>query len=166
RADAIIPPMGLDKPTRLFDEGKQEQAFALLLKRLRANPRDGTGNRYILAGLYARAGRWAELARLLRRPTYKDWKTSFWSYPRALMLFATKGPDDPSTRRALEAAVSDNALLPAYILGTKPIPDPLPTTGFHSPGEDSEALLLAAPMKDAFERVPGALAWLGASVGR
>ena len=154
--------MAVDKPTRLFDEGKQEQAFALCLKRLRANPRDGSGTRFILAGLYARAGRWAELKRLLRRPTYRDWHTSFWSYPQALMLFAEKGPTDPAVVRALALAIENNPLLPEYILGSKPIPDPLPEIGYYSPGEDSEALLLAAPMKDAFERVPGARAWLTA----
>ncbi|MBI5595793.1 MAG: hypothetical protein HY928_06855 [Elusimicrobia bacterium] len=156
--------MSLDKPTRLFLEGKQEQAFSLCLRRLRANPRDGSGTRFILAGLYARAGRWPELERLLRRPTYKGWHTSFWSYPRALMLFATKGPAAPSALEALAAAVSDNPLLPGYILGRKVIPDPLPEQDWYSPGEDSEALLLAAPMKDAFERVPGACAWLAAQV--
>lgn len=158
--------VAVDKPTDLFDQGKHEQAFALCLKRLRANPRDGSGTRFILAGLYARAGRWEELKRLLRRPTYKDWYTSFWSYPQALMLFATKGAADPATAAGLALAVESNPLLPDYILGAKPIPDPLPEVGYYSPGEDSEALLLAVPMKDAFERVPGACGWLAAHSSR
>ena len=152
--------MPVDKPTSLFNEGKHEQAFKLCLNRLRANPRDGSGTRFILAGLYARACRWDELKRLLKRPTYKDWRTSFWSYPQALMLFATQ---DPGASAARALALEDNPFLPAYILGVKPIPDPLPELGHYSPGEDSEALLLAAPMKDAFARVPGACAWLTAT---
>jgi tetratricopeptide (TPR) repeat protein len=140
--------------------GNHSIAIAHLEDMLRLNPEDNQGVRYILLNwLLAEPDRRNAAAKLLNK--YDD-ASAEWSYGRSLHLFKMIGASKRATA-ALRSAIADNHHVPVYLMGTKQVPEVLPTSyGF---GDDSEAILYSCTAISLWNSVPGAIAWLGKTAG-
>ena len=132
----------------------RDEAIAHLQAMLVLNPNDNQGNRYLLAAWLLDAGRTGELQALLAQ--YEDDFFAGWKYTTALLAFRDQG-DTNESRRSLVGALRCNPHVPAYLSGRKK-PGPLPDA--YSPGEDSEALVMARDYRRGWQETPGALDWL------
>lgn len=80
-----------------------------------------------------------------------------WPYARALRRFRADG-DSPAARRALAEAVKVNAHVVPFLLAPEEMP---PVVASHfALGSPEEAAFVAQELSGAFEKTPGALAWL------
>ncbi len=87
---------------------------------------------------------------------------SWWTYSWALADFRRNG-DSPEARKRLQKAFEVNSHVPAYLLGRKRIPGRL--SGYIGFGDESEAFSYAAENLEAWNKTPGAPAWLGSVLG-
>ncbi len=139
--------------------GEREAAVAHYRELLRLNPGDNQGVRYFLFHALLRLNRDAEAARLLSR--HAGERCCEWTYGRVLLAWRERG-DGPRTRNALARALRSNPWVPDFLLGRRPLPDPLPdSVGF---GDEDEAAWYAAEAGDLWRDTPGLAAWLAASV--
>ncbi|MFQ5805539.1 MAG: tetratricopeptide repeat protein [Phycisphaerae bacterium] len=134
--------------------GQLDEATGHYEELLRLNPEDNQAVRYRLAGCLLRAGRSDQLEGVLRQ--YDD-PSAHWRHLWALWAFRMEG-DSPRARELLTAAHKENRHVRKYLLANAPLPDDQPDT--YQPGHDSEAVIVAAELVDAWEATPGALEWL------
>jgi tetratricopeptide (TPR) repeat protein len=127
---------------------------------LTLNPNDNQGARYLLLEQFLILQRHAEATALIAR--YRDDDTAHWLYSKALLLFRTKG-DTAAARKALAAALAQNAHVPAYLLGAKRMPRRSPD--YIGWGDTSEAVSYVEECGQLWRGNPPALSWLGARAG-
>jgi hypothetical protein len=90
---------------------------------------------------------------------YPQDSSANWRFGRALQVFMMGGATLPAYD-ALAAARDGNAYAAAYLLGQRTVPAHTPLC--YAAGTVSEAISLWHDQHEAWERTPGALAWLGA----
>ena len=122
---------------------------------LRLNPGDNQGVRYILAALLLEMGENGEALRVIGKFS-KD-GLSHWSFNRALLQFRRQG-DRPAARDLLQQALRRNPLIPAFLLGNRPIDSW--EIDFVDIGEEGEAIEYTHIYKEAWRMTEGALEWL------
>lgn len=139
----------------LWEMDRGPEAVEHFRDMLRLNPSDNQGIRYSLLNLLLTLSREAEAQALLEE--YEDDAMSEWLYTRTLLAFRANGPG-PEATEALQAALRQNAHVPAYLTGRKRIPVRLPS--YLTWGEEDEAVLYASSYLAHWRRTPGALDWL------
>lgn len=97
----------------------------------------------------------AQVARLFE--LYPEDAAAMWNYARALHAFATEG-DTERSRESRATARQQNPHVPEYLLGKKRVPPQLPE--YVGWGDRNEAIYATVQQLDAWQQVPGALAWL------
>lgn len=117
-------------------------------------PNDNLGLRYPLIGLYLRAGRLKDVARLFKR--YRDEGSAMFAWARVLQRLLAG--DEPGAATALREAREANPHVEAFLTGCKR--RPRGELGYYSPGEESEAIVCLDCLGDAWDRHPDAREWL------
>lgn len=139
----------------LREAGRRDEAVAHFDEILRLNPDDNQGIRYVLASCLLDLNRDAELARLLE--DYREDDSAAWLYTRALTAFRSHG-DSPQARKWLTKGAKANKHVPAYLLGTKTLPQAPPE--FLTMGEEDEAIGYTFDFLPGWRSTAGALGWL------
>jgi hypothetical protein len=138
---------------------RRDGATGHLRELLRLNPYDNQGNRYVLLEWLLLTNDDAGVKALL--DSYVGEVSPPWAYGRLLHAFRTQG-DSRSTRSLLKKALKSNEYVPAYLVGERPLPAELP--GSYSPGDQTEAAVLAVSQQTAWRQTRGALDWLKEAV--
>jgi tetratricopeptide (TPR) repeat protein len=138
----------------LWSSGRRDEAIAHLQAMLKLNPNDNQGLRYILSSWLLNMDRFDELSRLLE--AYNE-ASAAWTYTNALLAFRRDG-DVTASRNRLKEALRINKHVPAYLLGTKPMPREQPA--YYGHGDENEAILYAASAMGGWKATAGAMAWL------
>jgi len=73
-----------------------------------------------------------------------------------------KHGDGPEARQRLAAAHKANRHVRKYLAGHVPLPDEIPDR--YSFGDDSEAVIIASELTEAWQATPGAVDWLAAGM--
>lgn len=134
--------------------GNKKEAIRQYEKILELNPHDNQGIRYILIGLYLERKNLAKVRKLFKE--YGDEPSAFFLWSRVLERFLSK--DLEGAKKALYTAKNKNPYVQKYLTGQKSIPDKLP---FHySPGEESEAVVCAEEIGQAWKKHPDAIKWI------
>lgn len=141
----------------LWLRGERTESIAHLRDMLRLNPDDNQGVRYILAAHLVEADLNDDADDLLR--AYPDEASAAWSWTAALVAFRREG-DTPRSRKMLREALQENAHVPAFLLGGRPMPKSSPP--YMSPGEEDEAIFYVEEFGPGWQRSPGAFDWLRA----
>jgi len=139
----------------LREVGRRDEAVAHFDEILRLNPNDNQGVRYVLASCLLDLNRDAELALLL--DDYCEDDSAAWLYTRALTAFRSQG-DSPQARKWLTKGAKANKHVPAYLLGTKTLPQAPPE--FLTMGGEDEAISYTFDFLPGWRRTAGALGWL------
>ncbi|MBA2446950.1 MAG: tetratricopeptide repeat protein, partial [Chloroflexi bacterium] len=143
----------------LWEAGRQPEAVDHYREMLRLNPGDNQGVRYVLLACLLETGDGAGAQELLDH--YPEDIAAAWAYGRALAAFQTQG-DTRSSRALLAKARKANPYLPAYLVGTKQLPQHLPD--YIGIGDEPEAIACASEQMEAWQNTPDALAWLERSL--
>ena len=106
-------------------------------------------------------GRDAEVAENLGR--YPDDIAADWAYTRALLTFRAEG-DTAKSRQELQSAFECNPHVPAYLLGSRPMPEHLPE--YIGIGDENEAVDYVLGAMAVWRETPGALPWLVMNRGK
>jgi tetratricopeptide (TPR) repeat protein len=138
---------------RLEVLGETDAAADHLRALLRLNPADNQGVRYRLLVMLVVAGRNEEAEVLLKE---HDEESALWLYTGVLL--ALRRQDRQAARKRLRAALKANRHVPRYLTGQRALPDEMPD--YYTPGADDEAAMCTAELDEAWERTPGAVAWL------
>ncbi|MFN8506789.1 MAG: hypothetical protein U0547_04400 [Dehalococcoidia bacterium] len=140
-----------------WDLGAADAAASYFAEMIRLNPMDNQGARHGLLWLSLERGD-TETAEQVFLAYPEDESTAF-TFGKALLAFMQEG-DTPAARVARGDAVASNPHLPALLARTRtPEPD-LELEPMFEVGTESEAVAMAPMMMDAFDRVPGAGAWI------
>ena len=139
----------------LLAAGRREEAIGHYEEMLRLNPNDNQGVRDTLLACYLELGRHQQAGELIER--YRESGMATWSYGKTLLKFQVEG-DSAAAKVLLTSARKANKHVPAYLLGDKPMPSEMPE--YYSPGESSEAVMIAALFLPAWKSTPGAISWL------
>gem|GEM_PF-295585 len=134
--------------------GRIEEAADHYRDMLRLNPGDNQGVRHLYLPLLLELDRDAEAARFMKDA--QDEPTANWNYTRSLLAYRLGG-DCSSSRMELRKALKANPRAVGYLLADEE-PDILPES--YSLGSREEAIICAAELRPAFQKTPGALAWL------
>lgn len=140
----------------LLKLGDTDGAIDHFREMLRLNPNDNQGIRYSLAGCLLRRDEPAALDELLTE--YAGEGSAFWLYTRALMAFREGGPSDPTAIALAKDAWSANQHVPAILAGTQP--PAISDSGYITMGGPDEATYYVTECGVAWQRTPGAVAWL------
>ncbi|MCC7105852.1 MAG: SEC-C domain-containing protein [Chloroflexi bacterium] len=143
----------------LWKLDRRNEAIGHLRELLRLNPGDNQGNRHVLLEWLLLANDDAGVKALL--DSYVDEASPPWAYGRLLHAFRARG-DGKSTRMLLKKALKSNELVPAYLVGERPLPAQLPS--YYSPGGETEAVVLAVSQQMAWRQTRGAVDWLKEAV--
>lgn len=141
----------------LADVGRHDEAIRHHEEMLDLCPNDNLGLRYPLIGLYLRAGRFKDVARLFKR--YKDEGSAMFAWARVLERLL--GDDKPGAIAALREAREANRHVEAFLTGRKR--RPRGDLGYYSPGEESEAIVCLDCIGEAWSRHRTAREWLRAA---
>lgn len=139
----------------LWLRGERTESIAHLRDMLRLNPNDNQGVRYILAAHLLETDQNDDANELLQ--AYPDEASAAWSWAAALIAFRREG-DTPRSRKMLREALQENAHVPAFLMGVRPMPKSLPP--YMSPGEEDEAIFYVEEFGYGWQRSPDALDWL------
>ncbi len=139
----------------LREAGRRDEAVAHFDEILRLNPDDNQGIRYVLASCLLDLNRDAELARLLEE--FREDASAAWLYTRALTAFRSHG-DSPQARKWLTKGAKANKHVPAYLLGTKTLPQAPPE--LLTMGGEDEAIGYTFDFLPGWRSTAGALGWL------
>jgi tetratricopeptide (TPR) repeat protein len=143
----------------LWGLGERKQAIAHYQEMLRLNPGDNQGVRYVLATCLLKEHEDEALGKLLAQ--FEGDGMAEFGYTRALWLFRRQGAS-AEANAALQAAIKQNAFVPAYLQGKKRLPARLPDyMGF---GDENEAIHYAVGGTSVWRDTPGALEWLAGSL--
>lgn len=122
---------------------------------LKLNRNDNLGMRDILLPLLIETGKDKQAEALFKK--YKDVYSSAWLYGRALLDYRKYG-EGAVANGSLDKAFSLNKIAPKYLLMKKKLPKQLPSS--YSPGDESDAILLAKFQLGAWHVSEGATLWL------
>jgi tetratricopeptide (TPR) repeat protein len=139
----------------LWELGRPEEALEHFQEMLSLNPGDNQGIRYSMLNLLMDMGRDADAEKLIRQ--YEGDGFATWLYSRALLLYRKSGPTNQANA-ALEAALTQNTYVPAYLTARKRIPLNLPE--YIGYGDENEAVSYASVNLSHWRRSPGAIEWL------
>ena len=134
-----------------------DEAIERYRELLHLNPNDGQGIRYLLLPLLLEQGLDDAARDLLEE--YDIDTSAAMIYGRALLAFREEG-DSPSGREQLDAAIKRNPHMVKFLLGTAKIRDEYPE--YYSLGSKEEAVACGPDLRPAWEKTPGAVAWLKA----
>lgn len=115
----------------LWKLGERTSAIAHLQGLLRLNPHDNQGARYSLATWLFETGQDEELGQLFT--VYDDDPSADWAYTQALWTFRQQGASRNATR-LLREAFRWNPHVPAYLLGSRQLPNESPRVDGHPQG--------------------------------
>jgi tetratricopeptide (TPR) repeat protein len=118
------------------------------------NPNDNQGIRDVLLGQYLLTGNLEGARRLFKQ--YEGDSSAVFAWSRVLERFLSGNLEEAAL--ALREARSDNRHVAAYLTGKKKLPARLPEA--YSPGQESEAIVCAVEIGEAWKRQPQALEWL------
>lgn len=137
----------------LWQRGDRAEAAALADHLLRLNPNDNQGARYLGLAWHPVLGNWQRVERLLAQ--YEGEYRTEYLYARCLDTFRQGGDAEEALTQALDV----NPHVPGRLLGRgrRHEVNGLSHVAFQSP---EEAASYAEHNRDAWEAVPGALAWL------
>jgi tetratricopeptide (TPR) repeat protein len=134
--------------------GCRKEAIAIYERMLKLNPNDNQGVRDVLLGLYLAERMLPKTLKLLT--AYEDDDSAWFAWGRVLYYFVAK--DRPKATRLLKKARKLNPFMEEYLSGARQFPDAPPPC--YSPGDESEAILAAADLLEAWSRRQNALLWL------
>lgn len=134
--------------------GERAGAFGHWREVLRLDPADPSRARFDFADALVDAGENAEAAELLKRFEDADARAA---YVKALLAFRAKGAGAEADA-ALDAALSANGFVPAYLVGDRKPPKTAPLTV--EPGSREEAVVIGVNAAKAWSETQGAVAWL------
>jgi tetratricopeptide (TPR) repeat protein len=144
----------------LLKLGDADGAIGHFREMLTLNPNDNQGIRYSLAGCLLRRDELAALNELLK--AYADEGNAFWLYTRTLVAFREGGPNDPKAIALAKDAWSANEHVPAILAGTKrPV---VRDSDYITVGGPDEAAYYVTECGVAWQRTPGAVAWLTGAI--
>lgn len=143
-----------------WEMGQHDVAMAYYHELLQLNPTDNQGARYPLLALALESAN-RDIAEGLLGAYAAD-TSAMWHYGRALDAFQRLG-DANESRAALATARSANPHVPPFLSGARSLPEDEPD--LHSRGEQSEAVVCADLLLDAWEATEGAIAWLRGQSG-
>lgn len=139
----------------LWIAGQEKEAVAHLKEMLELNPNDNQGVRSILINFLFVLDDLKGVKELLDR--YKEDYMAEWLYSKVLYLFLTE--DTPIKARSfLKKATAKNLYIPDFLIGRRKIPRELPSG--YTLGSEEEAIAYACHAQIAWNKHPGALAWL------
>jgi hypothetical protein len=139
------------------EHGPRQEAIELIEHLLHLNPNDNQGGRYLALAWYPALANWRRCEKIL--DDYSGDGGPEFSYARCLGAFREKR--DP--RVHLRQAVSANPYVPDLLLGKVRRP-PSRSDGYVAVRSPEEAVSYVENNREAWEAVPGALAWLGEAV--
>lgn len=139
----------------LLQLGDIDGALAHHYDMLKLNPNDNQGIRYVLAGCLLRKDDYSALKELLA--AHED-GSAFWLYTQALVAFREGGDSDEQAAALARDAWSANEHVPAILAGTKPTVSS--NDGYVTMGGPDEATYYVTECGAAWQRTPGAVAWL------
>lgn len=138
----------------LADTGRHDEAIGHHEEMLDLCPNDNLGLRYPLIGLYLRAGRLKDVARIFKQ--YDDEGSAMFAWARVLERLLAG--DEPGAAAALGEARDANPHVEAFLTGRKR--RPRGDLGYYSPGEESEAIVCLDCIGEAWTKDVKALEWL------
>lgn len=138
----------------LADAGRHGEAIRHHEEMLDLCPNHNLGLRYPLIGLYLRAGRLKDVARLFKQ--YEDEGSAMFAWARVLERLLAG--DEPGAAVALGEARAANPHVEAFLTGRKR--RPRGDLGYYSPGEESEAIVCLDCIGEAWTTDAKALEWL------
>ena len=140
----------------LWEMGRKDEAIEHYKAMLDMNPQDNQGVRYLLINALIDLGRLEEAEKLIRR--FEDDVAAEWVYARAYLSWTMKG-DCAESRVDMRKAYLLNPYVPAFLTGERRLPCKMPD--YVGVGDEDEALVYAAMMKDCWARTPGLITWMG-----
>ena len=134
--------------------GDRAGAFGHWREVLRLDPSDPSRARLDFADALIDAGENAEADALLARFADADARAA---YAKALLAFRANGAGAQADA-ALDAALTANGFVPAYLVGDRKPPKTAPLSV--DPGSREEAIVVGVNAAAAWAATPGAVAWL------
>lgn len=138
----------------LANAGRHDEAIRHHEEMLDLCPNDNLGLRYPLIGLYLRASRLKDVARLFKQ--YDDEGSAMFAWARVLERLLAG--DEPGASAALRDARDANPHVEAFLAGRKR--RPRGDLGYYSPGEESEAVVCLDCIGEAWTQHANAREWL------
>ncbi len=138
----------------LAEAGRHDEAIRHHEEMLDLCPNDNLGLRYPLIGLYLRAGRLKDVARLFKQ--YDDEGSAMFAWARVLERLLAG--DEPGATAALRDARDANPHVESFLAGRKR--RPRSDFGYYSPGEESEAIVCLDCIGEAWTQHANAREWL------
>lgn len=145
----------------LLDMGRRAEAIEHLQAMLALNPNDNQGIRYVLHDALLSAEDIPALRKLLR--AYKDDWSVHWLYTQALLAFRDGKGDTPATRKLVADAVECNPHVPEILAAGRSVRGS--RNALIAMGSPEEAIEYLSRVIDVWQRTPGAIDWLVATVG-
>jgi tetratricopeptide (TPR) repeat protein len=136
--------------------GREQEAAAAFERMLELNPRDNQGVRDVLLGLYLAMNQPEPVESIFKRYPGEDRYSGMFAWARVFQRWLAG--DEAAAALVLEHAREVNRYAERYLSGERQTP--LPTPQGYSPGQDSEAQVIAALLDAACARHPGFGAWL------
>lgn len=145
--------MGAHAQVLAGNEFFQDEAITVHEEMLELNPNDNQGIRYGLLGCYLASKRYKAAQKLLDR--YPE-DSAIFLWGKVLLEFATKG--DAAAARSLKAARKANPHVEKYFFPRKQMPKGRPE--YYSPGDETEAVVCAQVLHNAWKAHSPARKWL------
>lgn len=139
-------------------QGRANEAGDVLAQMLRLNPGDNQGMRYRYVPLLIAQGRLDEARAVIESPEYRDDGSAVWTFSAALIAFRQGRMTD--AEHALGKAVASNPYAAPFLLHGDLVPPLAPDAW--SPGDESEAIMVAELLGPAWRSDPAAVQWLTA----
>lgn len=135
-----------------------DEAIELQQEMLELNPNDNQGVRYHLVACYLQRKRYDDAASLLKQ--YEDDSMAVWCWARVLHAHVTG--DINGAMSCLVDARGHNPFVELYLSGQKRRPRTRP--GYYSFGDDTEAVVCANTLWEAWKKHPKSKQWLKVQV--
>jgi hypothetical protein len=141
-------------------QGRGREAGDVLGEMVRLNPGDNQGMRYRYVPLLIALGRVDEARAVIESDDYRGDGCAVWTFSAALVAFRQGRAADADA--ALATAMSGNPFAGPFILTPDLMPPGAPPTW--SPGDESEAMMVAEVLGPTWRSDPAAAEWLAASI--
>lgn len=135
------------------NEFTQDEAIGVHEEMLKLNPNDNQGVRYGLLGCYLARKQYHDARMLLDK---YDEESTIFLWGQVLLVFATA--DGATALQSLKLARQANPHVEKYFFPRKRMPET--TQGHYSPGEESEAIICARLLHNAWKAHSPARKWL------